>query len=149
MPEAVFTHTRIPSITAMPTNLQRPLPTHISARNGASSQDASLREACGSATAALHAIAAVADSVADLKPDDPAHEAACRIVKRLQPKWQDDLRQAARIPAAGAGALRDKAHLLTALIEFQSDEVDDKHPLASLAASLAADVLHHTAQFPT
>jgi hypothetical protein len=111
--------------------------------------DASLREACSAATAALNAMIAVHDGVAHLAPNDPARGIAYRIVNRLQPAWRDDLRQAARIPAAGASALRDKARLVNALAEFESDAADDEHPLSSLAASLAADVLKHTAQFPT
>lgn len=149
MPEAVFINTRTPVTTAMPTKaFGSPSTCHAAIRD-ASSLDARLREACDAATAALNAMAAVHDGVADLKPDDPAREIAYRIVNRLQPAWRDDLRQAARIPAAGAGALRLKAHLLTTLVQFESDEADNEHPLLSLAASLAADVLHHTAHYPT
>ena len=148
MSEATLTHTLTMPSVANPTvtRLRRPIQRRLV--TAALSQDATLREACLAATASLRAITAVADSVATLSPDDPAHQAACRVVDALHPSWRHELDRAARCAATSHGALRDKAALLDALIELKDGDFDEDHPVLRLAASLATDILQQTSLSP-
>jgi len=107
-----------------------------------SREDANLRENCRAATASLRAMTALSASVADLIQDDPLHLAACAAVDRLKPAWREQVEQASRMPAHSASGLYEKASLLDSLIERDDQNTALGGAALSVAASLAADVLH-------
>ena len=104
-------------------------------------QDAVLTDACQATSVGLRAVDALSAAIADLRPDDPVHEAGDRAIARLQPVWRLELERAVRTPASGVDGLLQKAGLLASLIERQGVPSVEASPSLALAASMAADIL--------
>ncbi len=135
MPQAVSINTRFPSIVVVALAGGRPDDDHLA------ESPIALGAACQDAATTHAAMTALSVSVADLSPEDPRHATAHGAAALLQPRWQEQIERAVRLPAEGPHGFRLKASLVATLVERDPGDTVVGPPALRIAASLADDLL--------